>query len=223
MSMVSFPFVRIIPARAGFTFRGRSRTSPTQDHPRSRGVYPTGVVSSCMESGSSPLARGLRAWRRRRGRAGSDHPRSRGVYRAGFHGSWPPSGSSPLARGLRVGEHPGGHPAGIIPARAGFTSTGGSGRTTRSDHPRSRGVYWRWRTICCGGRGSSPLARGLRGHRRPGGHRLGIIPARAGFTECRSRLPSSHPDHPRSRGVYSRAGTAFSSAPGSSPLARGLR
>ena len=30
---------RIIPARAGFTWHSRCSTSPTRDHPRSRGVY----------------------------------------------------------------------------------------------------------------------------------------------------------------------------------------
>ena len=51
--------------------------------------------------------------------------------------------------------------------------------------------------------GSSPLARGLRGHLGGVGRRLGIIPARAGFTH-----------HP------SDSGHGHS---GSSPLARGLR
>ena len=71
--------------------------------------------------------------------------------------------------------------------------------------------------------GSSPLARGLRaaGDRRL--QRLGIIPARAGFTSRASSLPEPHRDHPRSRGVYAQwASTAMGPA-GSSPLARGLR
>ena len=50
--------------------------------------------------------------------------------------------------------------------------------------------------------GSSPLARGLHVERQAGTVGLGIIPARAGFTE--GREPESRPesDHPRSRGVY---------------------
>ena len=90
----------IIPARAGFTlphaFQGRGRW----DHPRSRGVYILFDSTKSRNTGSSPLARGLRLLlcldRSPYGiipaRAGftalqtctiirpKDHPRSRGVY-----------------------------------------------------------------------------------------------------------------------------------------------
>ena len=50
---------RIIPARAGFTYRAHARSPFQGDHPRSRGVY-MGVRSHKISSeGSSPLARGL--------------------------------------------------------------------------------------------------------------------------------------------------------------------
>ena len=134
-------------------------------------------------AGSSPLARGLRHGMGQLGdaeriipaRAGFtcmlsplspetwDHPRSRGVYasvvveitplrriipaRAGFtqqqyraHACSP--GSSPLARGL-------------LPAGTDFGAT-------VKDHPRSRGVYGRRRSVSGRRCGSSPLARGLR-------------------------------------------------------------
>ena len=71
--------------------------------------------------------------------------------------------------------------------------------------------------------GSSPLARGLHQSGRAGRGRLGIIPARAGFTHpspVRGRLRG---DHPRSRGVYRPGRGASTIIPGSSPLARGLR
>ena len=51
---------RIIPARAGFTHPLNSNSSPTPDHPRSRGVYWTTDGGSKRRTGSSPLARGLR-------------------------------------------------------------------------------------------------------------------------------------------------------------------
>ena len=54
-----FP-VRIIPARAGFTLRSANFALETQDHPRSRGVYPDDLVIFASPEGSSPLARGLR-------------------------------------------------------------------------------------------------------------------------------------------------------------------
>ena len=52
--------------------------------------------------------------------------------------------------------------------------------------------------------------------------RLGIIPARAGFTVDERRSPDRPPDHPRSRGVYKIAGKNIDNIEGSSPLARGL-
>ena len=51
---------------------------------------------------------------------------------------------------------------------------------------------------------------------------LGIIPARAGFTNRVTPVPSSTRDHPRSRGVYRDVVLVGLGAHGSSPLARGL-
>ncbi|ERH20826.1 hypothetical protein HMPREF1979_03280, partial [Actinomyces johnsonii F0542] len=50
-------------------------------------------------------------------------------------------GSSPLARGLRVDDGEWQGPQRIIPARAGFTPAPASPPPSKSDHPRSRGVY----------------------------------------------------------------------------------
>ena len=111
---------RIIPARAGFTWRGRTSPAGAGDHPRSRGVYTTPMVSASLSMGSSPLARGLQRDGRpgamslriiparagftqptsRSRPPGSDHPRSRGVYAESIHASATRGGSSPLARGL---------------------------------------------------------------------------------------------------------------------------
>ena len=94
---------RIIPARAGFTRMLGSRFFPYWDHPRSRGVYDQCEAPPRGAGGSSPLARGLRAFPLRPremrriipARAGftpdtrqartstTDHPRSRGVYTCG--------------------------------------------------------------------------------------------------------------------------------------------
>ena len=52
---------RIIPARAGFTGGRVFRGDGVSDHPRSRGVYHVGGGCGVVESGSSPLARGLPA------------------------------------------------------------------------------------------------------------------------------------------------------------------
>ena len=152
----------IIPARAGFTTR-------LQAGPR----------SPC---GSSPLARGLRArhtpsHERTRiipARAGftasaspstrpqADHPRSRGVYPTFDSINAAIEGSSPLARGLPSPTAHAYRTSGIIPARAGFTSSRSRRTSVTRDHPRSRGVYEARARRDADGLGSSPLARGLR-------------------------------------------------------------
>ena len=230
------------PARAGFTSATNGCAVRTRDHPRSRGVYVHGVLTAGGSNGSSPLARGLlRRWRARRGlrriipaRAGftklplqrslsiRDHPRSRGVYISGDAAQADYTGSSPLARGLpgcvRV-DRPLGR---IIPARAGFTPGQPSGRQRHPDHPRSRGVYANRILNKNKVPGSSPLARGLRDRQESRRSRLGIIPARAGFTwfGCGGRVAVG--DHPRSRGVYPGRRKQQPCMVGSSPLARGL-
>ena len=149
-----------------------------------------------------PARAGFTAHERERSCPGSDHPRSRGVYAFTWRMQTSPVGSSPLARGLRLRVRDRRAEHGIIPARAGFTYRCVNAKGQAQDHPRSRGVYKvgkRWETI---GYGSSPLARGLLNCVRGDSVICGIIPARAGFTLCGTRIMSSRRDHPRSRGVY---------------------
>ena len=132
-----------------------------------------------------------------------DHPRSRGVY--------------PSRRRRRRRR------CWIIPARAGFTRCDDEFAVAGGDHPRSRGVYPPREVDDAGHQGSSPLARGLPASDLRLRKSLRIIPARAGFTILLPpRLPALM-DHPRSRGVYARERNRTAPAPGSSPLARGLR
>ena len=193
---------RIIPARAGFTDMRLSVSLRSPDHPRSRGVYHFGLSRPTEALGSSPLARGLhpldppspREYRIIPARAGFttagmtssvlawDHPRSRGVYHSTFFGTTFHYGSSPLARGLRAGSRHAPWPAGIIPARAGFTPRRGGWCGAAADHPRSRGVYYAFTNSYHQAQGSSPLARGLQSTLSSCDPRLRIIPARAGFT-----------------------------------------
>mgnify|MGYP000996192335 CR=1 FL=1 len=233
----------IIPARAGFTSVTGSDSWPAGDHPRSRGVYAWYYAVDENGVGSSPLARGLLAsssipeaasgiiparagftsGRCRSRTPATDHPRSRGVYHHGRDTLVAQGGSSPLARGLRPEPRVGQLLQRIIPARAGFTIQDISSRSSRSDHPRSRGVYPQRLDAASLIVGSSPLARGLRRGECAARSAAGIIPARAGFT-----FPTpfqAHPvkDHPRSRGVYSTPAFPASKNGGSSPLARGLR
>ena len=233
---------RIIPARAGFTGPPHHRSSPSPDHPRSRGVYYDQGTREEIRDGSSPLARGLRQHPPTRhtatgiipARAGftpspasptsssRDHPRSRGVYYPLPTEADLEKGSSPLARGLRCGTTTRSRRFRIIPARAGFTHRPNVRLGGRRDHPRSRGVYHPMAAGQALTDGSSPLARGL----RPGPAHRGlpgrIIPARAGFTAGAGGLRPPHRDHPRSRGVYFCNRIIPRGEQGSSPLARGL-
>ena len=110
----------------------------------------------------------------------------------------------------------------IIPARAGFTGLVHDQRVPLPDHPRSRGVYGHIGDPDEGVSGSSPLARGLLSTEPGEVLPRRIIPARAGFTECVVETHGAIPDHPRSRGVYSRDIGRIVVGDGSSPLARGL-
>ena len=233
----------IIPARAGFTDTCGRTPAASSDHPRSRGVYTQHHAANRRTSGSSPLARGLQTAsppdRGLRGiipaRAGfttrdtvegvciGDHPRSRGVYGARSGPSYRPTGSSPLARGLHQGTHDRPSAWRIIPARAGFTRHECVAHHRRGDHPRSRGVYRLARTVSPSWAGSSPLARGLPMVAQLDDRAVGIIPARAGFTDRAVVGRAGGGDHPRSRGVYRSWPGWGSRRCGSSPLARGLR
>ena len=112
------------------------------------------------------------------------------------------SGSSPLARGLRLVRWARGVPRRIIPARTGFTALVVHRPGDRRDHPRSRGVYTNPDIDDAELEGSSPLARGLPSERKTEMNTIGIIPARAGFTDRPGRTHREDRDHPRSRGVY---------------------
>ena len=153
---------RIIPARAGFTPISPSPVCDARDHPRSRGVYVYPAVCFVLRPGSSPLARGLQ-----------DLPRARERERGG---------SSPLARGLLLPTHLHACLLRIIPARAGFTELNMNPYAIDGDHPRSRGVYYRFLPRPGAVHGSSPLARGLQDREGADHAAPGIIPARAGFT-----------------------------------------
>ena len=202
----NFVFVRgwgIIPARAGFTHKNEPPDAPGGDHPRACGVYEAHLDAKLRGSGSSPRVRGLRAVRPLRplqggiipARAGFtlpvaaggffiwDHPRACGVYSARVKSLCPPSGSSPRVRGLRPLHRRQGRRDRIIPARAGFTDGGRGVGCPRSDHPRACGVYREQPSSLPIHQGSSPRVRGLPSRGGPVVPPLGIIPARAGFTQ----------------------------------------
>ena len=172
----------IIPARAGFTASVSSVAETSRDHPRSRGVYGHDRGRMLGEGGSSPLARGLPRPVLSRISGRRLIPARAGFTRPPLRLGLEKRGSSPLARGLRIYWRSLIFDHRIIPARAGFTCACRSRRQFLRDHPRSRGVYLGNSQCAAYGFGSSPLARGLRARPDPRNSRLGIIPARAGFT-----------------------------------------
>ena len=80
-----YPFLtrRIIPARAGFTWRRTRASPPAWDHPRSRGVYARAARRATPFGGSSPLARGLQPGVELRRAVGGIIPARAGFTRAG--------------------------------------------------------------------------------------------------------------------------------------------
>ena len=175
------------------------------------------------QAGIIPARAGFTVRSGRPARGPADHPRSRGVYPPLRSLRFGLGGSSPLARGLRLSVRDLRVMDRIIPARAGFTCSAATSAAAPADHPRSRGVYppRRRRRAC--GRGSSPLARGLRLGAVEDVEVEGIIPARAGFTGSACTPSLGAGDHPRARGVYWSPPGQPAATPGSSPLARGLR
>ena len=130
-------------------------------------------------------------------------------------------GSSPLVRGALP------HPEavldrqGIIPARAGSTSTATIGDSITRDHPRSCGEHTLFSSLSFRAQGSSPLVRGALADFVYVRNGKGIIPARAGST-CKGFMHHRHwRDHPRSCGEHRSATSRVRCATGSSPLVRG--
>ena len=132
-------------------------------------------------------------------------------------------GSSPLMRGKRQGARVSHDVHGLIPARAGKTSSFSWLLRRSADHPRSREentfIVTPWRQ----GEGSSPLTRGKLQARRSGLDLSGLIPAHAGKTRPRYTPRRTRRAHPRSRGENIRPRLVVWENVGSSPLTRGKR
>ena len=198
---------RFIPARAGNTRSARRRTCGCAVHPRSRGEHCPTPSAIRRPNGSSPLARGTLAGRRRApkpirfipARAGNTgcaasartpaavHPRSRGEHVRHRDARHHATGSSPLARGTQDAEGRRRVLDRFIPARAGNTRIHYSGRSSLPVHPRSRGEHTDSQTGWAARPGSSPLARGTQADDERAPVHLRFIPARAGNTKLVAR------------------------------------
>ena len=194
---------RIIPARAGSSHGRGEGVSVTWDHPRACGEQRPDGIHITLRPGSSPRVRGADVgqvgvgdqYRIIPARAGSsgcgtspllcpgDHPRACGEQVMPRRVRMPLPGSSPRVRGAGKSAHGLGDGRGIIPARAGSSSTRRRAATPSRDHPRACGEQDGVIKAGDTATGSSPRVRGAdRRRRRP--HRcIGIIPARAGSSQ----------------------------------------
>ena len=233
----------LIPARAGKTCLYTSFKLVSEAHPRAGGENRSPLSCHVARSGSSPRGRGkhvLRSQRRRAprlipARAGKTvhpirrcgrnraHPRAGGENFASASTVLKKPGSSPRGRGKRrrlvvAGDH-----VGLIPARAGKTSSAPSWQASRPAHPRAGGENAARRVLRGTSRGSSPRGRGKRARQAVDPEYPGLIPARAGKTRSRSSPVLSSSAHPRAGGENTSPAGATGISQGSSPRGRGKR
>ena len=237
------PVDGLIPAHAGKTEPGCSRTSPSTAHPHSCGEN---VVCFCAPSavqGSSPLMRGKRGHgshgqvehglipahtgKTRACRAEPTstraHPRSRGENPPPLEVPKYAMGSSPLMRGKSGRVHGVTERLGLIPTHAGKTWSATERSPSRTAHPRSRGENRESTTQKVPRAGSSPLTRGELACDTQGVDVVGLIPTHAGKTLQSVGGFYSWAAHPCSRGENHWQEWALAQIPGPSPLTRGKR
>ena len=109
----------------------------------------------------------------------------------------------------------------LIPAHAGSTGSGPSGRSSTPAHPRSRGEHTERSPLESLKTGSSPLTRGAHRNIATLERCRRLIPAHAGSTDRRNQLSPPFPAHPRSRGEHCIEVLNKAHPAGSSPLTRG--
>ena len=232
---------RLIPARAGKTYRGRTGVRPFTAHPRMGGENLCSSVAVVGVEGSSPHGRGkhlgvipgqaghrlIPAWagktcrKLRRERAAAAHPRAGGENSTVERLSLSYSGSSPRGRGKphrsrRFELH-----AGLIPAQAGKTKGRLPYAAVRQAHPRAGGENLRAISSNLSGSGSSPRRRGKRQLCFQPFPHSGLIPAQAGKTTGRLVRRLGRQAHPRAGGENDLFLVSKEDTPGSSPRRRG--
>ena len=126
-------------------------------------------------------------------------------------------------RGTLDSPCPTGHYKGIIPAYAGNTSTGVSGKRPDRDHPRVCGEHDYPHGAFVEFLGSSPRMRGTLELDYVHVGRRGIIPAYAGNTQLVKKSMMENGDHPRVCGEHDDMPLHCDELTGSSPRMRGTR
>ena len=158
---VGRPHPGLIPARAGKTFAGRASITTPAAHPRACGENSSARIAPSAGGGSSPRVRG-KLHLSRDARATKAHPRACGENQLtdGIAGAG--EGSSPRVRGKQV--HWGSCllEVGLIPARAGKTTSTPGSKPSSTAHPRACGENMSARPMRKKSAGSSPRVRGKR-------------------------------------------------------------
>ena len=210
----------LIPARAGTTRSVCAAARRERAHPRACGENVASASEWGGTTGSSPRVRGKphRAVLHRHdarlipARAGKTvhevgrdpgpraHPRACGENDGGIVGSVLGWGSSPRVRGKREVDEPGRPGGGLIPARAGKTSSPSVGSPEPSAHPRACGENLMRRRAEARASGSSPRVRGKPGWWPRAPRESGLIPARAGKTRASTPWRRTRRAHPRACG-----------------------
>ena len=133
------------------------------------------------------------------------------------------TGSSPPVRGARVAAPSNAAMIGLIPARAGSTTSIRPRSIRTRAHPRPCGEH-DWQTDSAViTLGSSPPVRGAQTDRRRPNPRRGLIPARAGSTPCTAPAVPERRAHPRPCGEHGARSHGSVILWGSSPPVRGAR
>ena len=212
--------VRLIPAHAGKTARGRGASVGPRAHPRSRGENLCEVEDAGAPVGSSPLTRGKlismilfslviglipahagkTAGRTCPPASPAAHPRSRGENLLRLPVGLRAAGSSPLTRGKRAGVRSPIYFHRLIPAHAGKTRIEARPYQRVAAHPRSRGENHHSCVDRRAHAGSSPLTRGKHDQSASTVGEIRLIPAHAGKTRPCSPPSTTEAAHPRSRG-----------------------
>ena len=149
------------------------------------------------------------------------HPRAGGENDPGSTQPERLMGSSPRGRGKQLRRPAQVIHVGLIPARAGKTSTRWCAHRAEGAHPRAGGENstWNRREVTCVG--SSPRGRGKRLSGSDDRLDLGLIPARAGKTLSPRPRISAAQAHPRAGGENAKDVAIPALQDGSSPRGRG--
>ncbi len=188
--------------------------------PRERGApQDTGLIDG--RGGLIPARAGStqtwRRWVRRR----PAHPRASGEHHVVLGRGAVVVGSSPRERGAHTSARLPVRQGGLIPARAGSTTSRTSSPTPWGAHPRASGEHKWLMTTPSGVKGSSPRERGAPD---PSGREVavvGLIPARAGSTARWWSGSRRGRAHPRASGEHDGAADDDRVCGGSSPRERG--